>query len=144
MKEPHALDLAQEQNLGVVLTRVIPSQETYYQHISAFPDDLEWTANIPSFEQIEASTVAEVLEYLGKVEADLNARGIETVEVKVLRGFPAEAIINLAKEPPDNLVTMTNHGRAGLGRRVPGSVANRAVQQSEDPVLLVRATGDDT
>jgi nucleotide-binding universal stress UspA family protein len=35
---------------------------------------------------------------------------------------------------------MTTHGRSGIGRWLLGSVADRVVRHSRDPVLVVRAT----
>ena len=58
----------------------------------------------------------------------------------MLRGDPAGSIIDIASETNDRLVAMITHGRSGLGRWVLGSVAERVVRHSGDPVLLVRGT----
>jgi len=141
---PHVVDMAKTLGLGIVLMRVVESRETYYQQTSGFPMDGDWAAYIPSFEQFIQKTMPEAQDYLNGVKKSLEADGIEEVEVRIAEGQPAEAIIDAAHEMSDILVAMTTHGRSGLGRWILGSVAGRVVQQAGDPVLLVRATGNDT
>jgi nucleotide-binding universal stress UspA family protein len=54
-------------------------------------------------------------------------------------GYGAAEIIALAHETPDNFVAMCTHGRSGVNRWVLGSVTERVVRHSGDPVLIVRA-----
>ena len=49
----------------------------------------------------------------------------------------ARAIAEVADEQQAELIVMSTHGRGGLGRWVYGSVADRVLQQSTTPVLLV-------
>ena len=37
-------------------------------------------------------------------------------------------------------ILVPTHGRSGIGRWVLGSVAEKVIQHSRDPVLLIRAT----
>jgi nucleotide-binding universal stress UspA family protein len=55
-------------------------------------------------------------------------------------GFGAGEIIKLARETPDNFVAMCTHGRSGIRRWVLGSVTERVVRHSGDPVLIIRAS----
>jgi nucleotide-binding universal stress UspA family protein len=57
----------------------------------------------------------------------------------VLEGDPAGEIIDLANTTPNSLIAMSTRGREGIGRWVLGSVAEKVVQHSRDPVLLIRA-----
>jgi nucleotide-binding universal stress UspA family protein len=41
-----------------------------------------------------------------------------------------------------DLVSMSTHGRSGLGRLVYGSVAEKVLQGASCPVLLIRAKGE--
>ena len=61
------------------------------------------------------------------------------MEEYLLHGNPAEEIASLARATPNNLVAMTSHGRTGIKRWILGSVADRVVRDSGDPVLLIRA-----
>jgi len=74
----------------------------------------------------------------GKLQ-ELRAEGLEQVLPMVLEGDPAGEIIDLANTTPNSLIAMSTHGRSGIGRWVLGSVAEKVVQHSRDPVLLIRA-----
>lgn len=78
-------------------------------------------------------------EYLQEVVGWFAGQQVEVAETRVLREYPASAIVGLAKETPDSLVAMSTHGRSGVSRSVLGSVTDRVVQQSGDPVLVIRA-----
>jgi nucleotide-binding universal stress UspA family protein len=60
-----------------------------------------------------------------------------SVETSVLRGFAADALIDLIESEKIGLVVMATHGRAGIMRTTLGSVADRMIQ-GPAPVLLVR------
>ncbi|MFQ6029251.1 MAG: universal stress protein [Dehalococcoidia bacterium] len=79
------------------------------------------------------------LEYLRSIAAVMRGEGVASVEERLLHGNPAEAIVDFALETNNNLVAMTTHGRSGVGRWVLGSVTDRVVQHSGDPVLVVRS-----
>jgi nucleotide-binding universal stress UspA family protein len=53
---------------------------------------------------------------------------------------PAQAILDVAKANQADLIAMTTHGRSGFVRWALGSVAERVLQETPAPVLLVRAT----
>ena len=61
------------------------------------------------------------------------------MEERLIHGEPAGAIVDLAKETPNALVAMTTHGRSGVERWVMGSVTDRLVRHSGQPVLVIRA-----
>lgn len=60
------------------------------------------------------------------------------MEVQVLRGEPAGALLDMLKSSANTMVTMTTRGRSGLERWVLGSVSERVVRYSGTPVLIVR------
>ena len=78
--------------------------------------------------------------YLDGKVAELEADGIERVIATAIQGDAAGEIIDLAVRTPNNLIAMSTHGRSGIGRWVLGSVAEKVIQHSRDPVLLIRAT----
>jgi nucleotide-binding universal stress UspA family protein len=51
---------------------------------------------------------------------------------------PAEALAELAKEPDIDIVVVGHRGRTAVARALLGSVADRLVQISPKPVLVVR------
>jgi nucleotide-binding universal stress UspA family protein len=70
---------------------------------------------------------------------ELRTEGLEQVLPMAIEGDPAGEIIDLANTTPNSLIAMSTHGRSGIGRWVLGSVAEKVVQHSRDPVLLIRA-----
>ena len=87
--------------------------------------------------ELEAELATAAEQYLQAQAARFDA-GIE-VTTKVVRGLPADALLQHVESLERPMVVMTTHGRSGLGRVVLGSVAEKVTQASGDPVLLVRA-----
>ena len=81
----------------------------------------------------------EATTYLEQVAAKLQAEGVEQVRCELLHGDAGETLTEFAQTIPNNLVVMSTHGRSGIGRWVLGSVTDRVVRQSGDPVLVIRA-----
>jgi nucleotide-binding universal stress UspA family protein len=79
-------------------------------------------------------------DYLAKVADSLKRDGI-AVETAIVRGGPAEEILDYAKKNEVDLIIMSTHGRSGVSRWVFGSVADRVVHHSATPVLIVTPPG---
>ena len=81
-------------------------------------------------------------EYLEKVKSDLGKKGmkIKSQIVKCEVGETAHNIMQLANKERVDLVVIATHGRTGISRWVYGSVANRVVEESVQPILLIRPT----
>lgn len=69
------------------------------------------------------------------------AAGVD-VTASVTRGTPSEEILEYAADNDIDLIVMGTHGRTGMGHFLLGSVAERVIRQSEDPVLVVRTASD--
>lgn len=89
--------------------------------------------------RVEPRETKKARDYLAKVKERLQEDGVSAVSDLIINSHPAAAIVDLARDTPSNLVAITTHGRSGLGRWVLGSVADRVVRHSGDPVLVVRA-----
>ena len=87
--------------------------------------------------EAEVEVVRNAEKYLLAIAADLHAKGFEA-EVHVRYGDVAEEILNHSKRNEIDLISMSTHGRSGLGRWLLGSVAEKIVRHSEKPVLLLR------
>lgn len=90
--------------------------------------------------EAEVEVVRNAEKYLVTIAADLNTRGFD-VEVHVRYGDVAEEILSHSKRNEIDLISMSTHGRSGLGRWLLGSVAEKIVRHSEKPVLLLRPKG---
>jgi nucleotide-binding universal stress UspA family protein len=75
--------------------------------------------------------------YLAPRAAQLRAAGLDaTIEVRL--GQPAEMIVEAARQCHANFIAMVTHGASGLRRWALGSVADKVVQATTTPVLVVR------
>lgn len=79
-------------------------------------------------------------DYLFGVAQHLREGGLG-VKTQVKSGNPAEEIMAAGDHEDIDLIVMSTHGRGGLQRLWPGSVAMKVVQGANRPVLLVRAPG---
>ena len=66
-----------------------------------------------------------------------------TVKCTIERGRAEEAIIEKAAVDKNILIAMATHGRSGLDRFLLGSVAEKVLRGSANPMLVVRATERD-
>jgi nucleotide-binding universal stress UspA family protein len=64
--------------------------------------------------------------------------GAENVEVCVVRGQPARAIVEFAEAEQCDLVVMATHGTSGLHHALVGSVTRKVIHHATAPVLIVR------
>lgn len=78
-------------------------------------------------------------DYLETVAAPLREAGI-AVASEVAESSPAERIVERAEEDPSALVAMSTHGRSGLGRWLLGSVTDKVLRATRNPLLIVRPT----
>jgi len=71
------------------------------------------------------------------VEKVAKASGTE-VESIVLKGDPAEKIVNFAERQNVDMIMVGSLGKGGFERLVIGSVSEKVVRHAKVPVLVVR------
>jgi nucleotide-binding universal stress UspA family protein len=129
---PHVIYLANRLKLEVVLIRTYALPTTaYFMATGVSP---------PAIGELGAKIKEEATDYLQAKVEELQAEGIEKVSYVRVEGRGPEEIIDLARKTADNMVAMSTHGRSGIGRWVLGSVTDRVVCYSGDPVLVIRPT----
>jgi len=60
------------------------------------------------------------------------------VEIRMIEGHPADALLRFAGDGSFELIIIGTHGRGGLKRLVLGSVAEQVARRAECPVLVSR------
>lgn len=75
---------------------------------------------------------------LSAVEKRAEAAGVACQKRYVKDQFPAEGILETAKNDGADLIVMASHGRSGVQRLLLGSQANKVVTHSKVPVLVCR------
>ncbi len=78
--------------------------------------------------------------YLDKIRDRLVKDGL-AVKAVVVDGRPAEEILDYAKKNKIDLIVMASHGKSGISRWFFGSVAQKVLQHSPVPVLMVSPSG---
>ncbi len=76
-------------------------------------------------------------EYLRKIVNDFDKNNINFV-TKVVRGRVAETIVHFAEQNRINLIIMATHGCSGITCWVMGRVADRVINSSSVPIMIVR------
>ena len=125
---PHVANLGKKMRLEVILIRA-------YALPPAITGNEYATYSQELFDQLEA----EAKDYLAEKTKELQQQGLSQVSSVTDLGYGAEEITALARKTPDNFITMCTHGRSGVTRWVLGSVTERVVRHSGDPVLIIRA-----
>jgi len=126
---PHVIELGTKMPLEVILMRAyaLPPAISPNEY-AGYGQEL--------FDQLEA----DAKDYLARKTKELAERGLAEISSVVDLGYGAEEITLLARKTPDNFIAMCTHGRSGVKRWVLGSVTDRVVRHSGDPVLIIRAT----
>jgi len=85
----------------------------------------------------------EAEEYLDGVYRKLKRRkGTVKVTIKVGADDIGQEIFKFAEEKRVNLIAISSHGHSGIEKWVFGSIANKVVQESKAPVLVIKALGE--
>lgn len=98
------------------------------------PPGLLATADKALLRQLLDDWRAECQRYLEEVARSFDGR---VVAMEVDEGDPASAIVRIARQTREPLVTMASHLRTGLSRLVLGSIAMRVVSFLDCPVLII-------
>jgi nucleotide-binding universal stress UspA family protein len=113
---PHAEELAAAFNSEVVLLYVSEPDEKQYRHMH----------------QLYLEEVAK------QVREHIKEHRPDVVRAVVLPGEPAEQIIDYAWRHKVGLIIMASHGRSGITPWATGSVANKVLNATRVPVLLIK------
>ena len=126
---PHATQIAKGMNVPLTLVRIID------------PVDPQLTDPKHGLylDRVSASLRNSAQEYLNKVASSVREEGV-TVQCEVREGDVASRIIDEAESEPDTLIAMTTHGYSGVARWVMGSITDKVLRASSNPVLVIRAT----
>lgn len=125
---PDVADVAKTMDLEVIFLRA-------YALPAAISADEYGTYSEELINQLEA----EAKDYLTAKVSELQQKGVRNVSSVVDIGYGAEEITAVARKTPDNFIAMCTHGRSGFTRWALGSVTERVVRHSGDPVLIIRA-----
>ena len=93
---------------------------------------------LPNYEELKNRVKKQAQDYLDKRIEAIKAEGVQRVSSVLIEGSGPNEIIDYARKTPNALITMCTHGRSGVKRWVLGSVTEKVVRHSGDPVLVMR------
>ncbi len=128
---PHVEALAQKFGSQLVLLQVIEPMV-----LMAAPTDMGAYYDPTEIERLTDDATI----YLQGLQAALQAKGIQA-EAIIDNGTVVSAILEEAARKEVDLIAMASHGRTGLSRVFFGSVATGVLNQTNHPLLLIRAQG---
>jgi nucleotide-binding universal stress UspA family protein len=85
-------------------------------------------------------TVVKVKAYADEISTETKDGDI-TIDYKILKGDPAEEIVDYADKNKIDLIILSTQGKGGIRRWAMGNVANKVVGATRKQVLLIRARG---
>ncbi|HZQ07195.1 MAG TPA: universal stress protein [Anaerolineae bacterium] len=123
---PHAEALAKSEGAELILLRVAVNPAAEF----AFSD--------PALAQTFVSDMeSDTKSYMSQMEQKMKQDGMRARSL-IREGPIAETILAVANELNADLIAMSTHGRSGVQRWLMGSTADRVVNHSKIPVLLIR------
>jgi nucleotide-binding universal stress UspA family protein len=98
---------------------------------------LNHTAKLTAREHVELELKQDGQRYIQYVLSLAEKSGVKTASL-LAKGRPFEQIVHLAKSLGMDLIVMGTYGRRGAERILIGSVAERVIEYSTCPVLVVK------
>ena len=105
--------------------------------IEPVPTDIEAMAHGLSPDQIADTRIGHARDDLEGTATLLRQDGLK-VSITVHEGDPASRIVSEGDEAPDTLIAMSTHVRSGLTNWALGSVTERVLHATGNPMLIVR------
>jgi nucleotide-binding universal stress UspA family protein len=98
--------------------------------------DVRWPAMTDTNETLTRQMLDEAQAYLDRIAERLRGQGLTVQTRTVLHMYPADAILEEAREA--DVIGLATHGRGGLGRLLLGSVADKVLRGGTTPMLVCR------
>ena len=132
---PHVIDVAKgSEGSKVILFRVCETPAI----LADYPSDLRpgWEEHV---KEETAHDRQQCKLYLDDTEKRLSQAGLNVTTESGL-GHAAELIVDYAVQNGVDLIIMASHGRSGIMRWAYGSTADKVLQASTVPVMMVKCT----
>ncbi len=117
------------------LARVLGSQITLI-YVSESADD-----RYHHMHQFYLQQMVENVKQNSERHFDNQERKTIKIDSVILAGDPAEEIVKYAGQEDIGLIVMSTHGRSGIRRWAMGSVADKVMRATKQPLAIVRAKG---
>ena len=123
---PHAEEMARKLQAELVLFHAV-------EPAAGWPTARDSIVRARDENEVKAARV-----YLDDVARALTKKGLP-VSSRLVTGYPAEEIVNYAETHDIDLITISTHGRSGVGRWAIGSVTDKLLYAGNIPILVEHA-----
>lgn len=106
--------------------------------VDPVPLDLRAIDHGLSHGEVFATRIEHARDSLEATATSLKQDGLQ-VSAEVVEGIPADHIVVEAATHPDTLIAMSTHGRSGISRWIMGSVTDKVLHATANPMLIVRS-----
>ena len=105
-------------------------------------DLTELARSAPGYEALFLDQLAEDATRRRREYLESSAQGFANGKTnrRILKGNTESGIVEYAARNPDAMIAMATHGRSGLNRWLLGSVTEKVLRSTRNPLLLIRAT----
>jgi len=129
----YALNLAEKCGSEVHIVSVVSPIESIIPRFTLAPlPSTLYTSFIDEIEKKLKTVLSEALEDAKKKNPKLK------IFTRLLRGHPADKIVQTAKEESFDIIVIGNRGQSGIDELFLGSVSNRVADYATCPVLIVK------
>jgi nucleotide-binding universal stress UspA family protein len=104
--------------------------------VPAVPEMKNYRAAAEVVETIRSEAEVNIRKFLDAVARSLRAEGFK-VRTVITGSMPARTIISVSEDENTEMIMLTSHGRGGLELLLMGSVAQRVVENTQDPIFMV-------
>jgi nucleotide-binding universal stress UspA family protein len=104
--------------------------------VPAVPESSKYRAPASVISSIRKQVVGNMREFVEGIADSLRKDKID-VRTIVTGSYPARTIVDIGKREAVDLIMITSQGRGGLDLLFMGSVAQRVVQLSDSPILII-------
>jgi nucleotide-binding universal stress UspA family protein len=104
--------------------------------VPAVPEMSNYRAAAEAVDAIRAEAEVSIRHFLDAVARSLREEGLK-VRIMVTGTMPARTIVSISESEDVDMIMLTSHGRGGLDLLFAGSVAQRVVQSTRNPVFMV-------
>jgi len=87
--------------------------------------------------EVQEMMSANVEKKLGELKTELERIGLK-VSVKTPEGAPFKEILKIADDENVSLIALGSHGKSNITERLLGSVSEKVIRKSKQPVLVVK------
>lgn len=126
---PYAAEIARINNSKIELALVVEPYEIPLHGGVVFDQD--------SLRELEQYSKRRAKDYVQRKQKYFQSKGID-VKTTVRAGKIADSLIDYADSKGFDLIVMATHGRSGVSRWLVGSIADKIINSSNIPVLLIR------